>query len=202
MEEGGGLFDTPEYYKAALEQEQQENASLRKLNHELETQLGACNFLIGHLQDSNSNQINQIIEQKKEIQDLKAEKCVLTDQKSQCDNALAIAQKDIQDETTSMESLKKCFANLPAQLGIGAFNSVSQLYAKNVNWIRIQAEVHEELIGRLFKMEQNAMCEKPVHSHISNSNVTFDNAHFQGPMYEVKDNNNVRLGGSNDGEEI
>ena len=88
MEEGG-LFDTPEYFKAALEQEQLENTSLRKIILELNKKLGTKEFIIDFLLESNSSQINQITKLQKRIDDLLAEKEELIFQKAQCDNELA-----------------------------------------------------------------------------------------------------------------
>ena len=195
MDEGGGLFDTPEYYKAALEQAELLTISQGKTILELQNKVVNCNSLIDYLQDSNNNLINHTIKLKETIEDL-------IDQKAQSDIELAIAQKDIQDETTSMESLKISFTKLPANLALAAFNCVTQLYAGNVNWMRIQPLVRDEVFGRLLKLEASALSEKPVNTNINNSNITFDNAQFQGPMYEVKDNDNVILGGIYDGEEI
>lgn len=195
MDEGGGLFDTPEYYKAALEQAELLTISQEKTILELQNTVVNCNSLIDNLQDSNNNLINHTIKLKEKIEDL-------IDQKAQSDIELAIAQKDIQDEITSMESLKTSFTKLPANLALAAFNCLTQLYAGNVNWMRIQPLVRDEVFGRLLKLEASALSEKSANTHICNSNITFDNAQFQGPMYEVKDNDNVILGGIYDGEEI
>ena len=122
MDEGGGLFDTPEYYKAALEQAELLTISQEKTILELQNTVVNCNSLIDNLQDSNNNLINHTIKLKEKIEDL-------IDQKAQSDIELAIAQKDIQDEITSMESLKTSFTKLPANLALAAFNCVTQLYA-------------------------------------------------------------------------
>ena len=93
MEEGGGLFDTPEYYKAAHDNLQLEIISLRKIILERDKELGTSKIENKFLQDSNTSQIDQIIQLQKRVDDLTAENVVLTDQKAKSDNELAVRKE-------------------------------------------------------------------------------------------------------------
>ena len=202
MEEGGGLFDTPENVKAALELGQLDSISLIRIIFGLQRKLGNSNLVIQNLLNTNSSKSNQILKDTKRIADLTAENDFLKNQKTQCEIDLTNARKDIQDEATSMQTLRICFKELPVTIALDAYASMTQLYAENINWLRIQPLVYKELKNRLLIKEKRDMCDTPVNTQIYNSNISFDNAQFQGPMYEVKDNDNVILGGIDDGEEI
>lgn len=104
MEEGGGLFDTPEYYKAALEQEQLDNISLRKIIFEQDKELGTSRIEKKFLLDFNTSQTDQIIQLQKRVDDLTAENVVLTDQKAKSDNELAV-RKEVELFFTNQMSL-------------------------------------------------------------------------------------------------
>lgn len=93
MEEGGGLFDAPEYYKAAHDNLQLEIISLRKIILEQDKELGNSRIEKKFLLDFNTSQTDQIIQLQKRVDDLTAENVVLTDQKAKSDNELAVRKE-------------------------------------------------------------------------------------------------------------
>lgn len=98
------MFDNPEYYKAAFEQEQLDNISLRKIIFEQDKELGNSRIEKKFLLDFNTSQTDQIIQLQNRVDDLTAENVVLTDQKAESDNELA-ARKEVELFFTNQMSL-------------------------------------------------------------------------------------------------
>ena len=178
MEEGGGLFDTPEYYKAALEQEQLDNISLRKIIFEQNKELGTSRIEYKFLQDSNTSQIDQIIQLQKRVDDLTAENVVLTDQKAQSDNELA-ERKEVELSFTNQMHL--WMTQLPV---LTEFTEpiISPLISGGTPiWFKLIITVFNEMIQRI----------KVLESAVIESKST-NNLHIEGDfvMRKVDDKDN------------
>ena len=160
MEEGG-LFDTPEYYKAALEQEQLENTSLRKIILELNKKLGTKEFIIDFLLESNSSQINQITKLQKRIDDLLAEKEELIFQKAQCDNELA-ARNEVELSFTNQMNL--WITQLPVLSEFKKPKMSSLIGGSMPNWFNLIIAIFNEMIQRIKLLESAAIESKPTNN--------------------------------------
>jgi hypothetical protein len=178
MEEGGGLFDTPEYYKAALEQEQLDNISLRKIIFEQNKELGTSRIEKKFLLDFNTSQTDQIIQLQKRVDDLTAENVVLTDQKAQSDNELA-ERKEVELSFTNQMHL--WMTQLPV---LTEFTEpiISPLISGGTPiWFKLIITVFNEMIQRI----------KVLESAVIESKST-NNLHIEGDfvMRKVDDKDN------------
>jgi chromosome segregation ATPase len=188
------IFDTPENNR-------EEVMNLRVRNKDLSDSLVASRKETANWKHECDSRDEEIIRLKKINAKLESENKDLREKIDEYAQLLADALKDIKNEESAMEMLRMAFSELPAGMAFDVFGGVSKLLAFNINWHRIQPIIYREMKDRLMQLEKVAMSEKVSETHISNSNVTFPDAHFEGPMYDVNNNDQVVLGGKDDDEE-
>lgn len=188
------IFDTPENNR-------EEVLNLRERNKDLSDSLVASRIETANWKNVCYCKDSEIIRLYEINAKLESENQELREKIEELAQLLADALSNIENQESAMEMLRDAFTQIPAGIAIDVFGSVSKLLAGNENWVRIQTSIYKELIQRLLKIEEANMSEKVSETHISNSNVTFPDAHFEGPMYDVNNNDQVVLGGKDDDEE-
>lgn len=191
------MYESPDYLKACLLQEQRKVDALLELKQSFLVQLAEKERDLSQIKLKESLYIQEISVLKKERDELLASNDTLIDDnthikekvlileevRSQLSQQLSAASKDIEEEATAMDHMVHRFAILPASQAKDVFVQMSQLMNFHPSWIRVAVGIKDEFSGRLLRIEQAAMHE-PLHSmNIGNLTIT-DIEHNHAPVVD------------------
>lgn len=143
-------------------------------------------------------QSEELIRERELTAQLKADKLIMQIVIEDHARHLAEAIKDIENAETAMRQISAYFDKLPAGIAYSTFTKMSVLMADDQNWAREAPQIIFKIIEKLKVIEEFALSGKNLNNQITNSQITFKDAHFQGPMYDVNHNGQVTLGENSD----
>ncbi len=191
------MYETPEYLKACLLQEQCNVDALLQFNQSLLAQLAETERAFSELKLKETQYIQEISVLKKDFDDItslninlsseitivKGENIALEEDRSQLSQQLIAATKDIEEEATAMNHWAQRFASMPANDAKDIFIQMCRLMIYNPNWIKVALVIENEFSGRLMRIEQAAMRETLPPMNIGNLTIT-DIEHNHAPVVD------------------